>query len=781
MNPVAVLFVLALLHLPVQVASLQISVQLVSPSNDVLPPLPAGRESLPAGRQCGAGVTTVRIGTPRSALAVAGAMCGSQSIGQDGLFEVGNCYVDCAGAGYAGNGTAAATAAAEAAVRQAATEVGGWLAIAAPAVVNVVNPADACLFDFATITGYYSDRPNDPMTISQPSFAVNQTSYPGADFVLFLTFRPTMKPDPVRQYSGMTTVTGRTCSVNGPNGRPDTGHLNVDPVKFAAMAPSLAATEIRRAIVQALGFGAAHFAAKGLLTTATLVDTSKFNRYMANGTMSKGVTYLTGPNVQREARAHFGCDDLQGAELEDGTPLDGNPSSFFNTLYVNRGLFMRGIHFERRIFGPELMTSGVRPDAKRAQLSRLTLAALQDLTWYDPDYSKADATYAYGKNQGCGFVRSSCATMTCAFDSNGAAWRRAPECRTTQHLSGYFSQGNATTCSYDYTYRATGTDSINYVSSLPDGYNYYSKLAEGGLSIEADMCPLTQFDASGDCTNPATSVTAKRGEIVGPGSKCVMSSINLGNQGGVSSLNTPAVPTCVKYRCMADGSIAFQVGGVRANYWYTCQPGSAGMALDIYDINLETASGFFVCPQYAAFCNGVANATAAISITSVNPLKGDIRGGTRVTITGKNFPDVGPNLVVEVGGVPVASSPPCTVSTDKTTLECTTGVGSQDTLSFTRVMDKSKPDDGAFLGSSFQFETPPPPSPQPSPPPVKKRETNFFKKSCIGVPCFIIPIVFLGLTIPCCIYACIRGKTKKPKEEKKKIILAEDEEGGVQL
>lgn len=79
------------------------------------------------------------------------------------------------------------------------------------------------------------------------------------------------------------------------------------------------------------------------------------------------VHMLVTPKVKEEARKHFGCSTLEGAELEnqggDGTALT---------------------HWEKRIFENEAMAG---THTQNPVYSRVTLALLEDSGWYDPDYS----------------------------------------------------------------------------------------------------------------------------------------------------------------------------------------------------------------------------------------------------------------------------------------------------------------------------------------------------------------------------------------------------------
>ena len=94
------------------------------------------------------------------------------------------------------------------------------------------------------------------------------------------------------------------------------------------------------------------------------------------------------PEVLKEARAHFGCDNLESVAFEQQGYYYGSAMA----------------HWERRQFGNEMMTAN---SVANPVMSRITLAFLKDTGWYDVDYSKAE-TFTYGKDQGCSFITDPC-------------------------------------------------------------------------------------------------------------------------------------------------------------------------------------------------------------------------------------------------------------------------------------------------------------------------------------------------------------------------------------
>jgi leishmanolysin-like peptidase len=105
------------------------------------------------------------------------------------------------------------------------------------------------------------------------------------------------------------------------------------------------------------------------------------------GHKKRVVDMMVTPKVREEARKHFNCSILEGAELEDqggeGTALT---------------------HWEKRILENEAMTG---THTQSPVFSRITLALMEDSGWYRANYSMA-SPLSWGKNLGCNFVMKSC-------------------------------------------------------------------------------------------------------------------------------------------------------------------------------------------------------------------------------------------------------------------------------------------------------------------------------------------------------------------------------------
>ena len=92
---------------------------------------------------------------------------------------------------------------------------------------------------------------------------------------------------------------------------------------------------------------------------------------------------LSGPEVIREGRAHFGCPNYKGIELER-----------------DRKGQRRTMHEETIHYGDDIE---VAMSGQSQLISRLVLAALKDSGKFEVDYNKA-GMLKYGYKQGCSFL-----------------------------------------------------------------------------------------------------------------------------------------------------------------------------------------------------------------------------------------------------------------------------------------------------------------------------------------------------------------------------------------
>jgi hypothetical protein len=105
------------------------------------------------------------------------------------------------------------------------------------------------------------------------------------------------------------------------------------------------------------------------------------------------VQFVVSPSVLRETKKQFGCDSVVGAALEG----EGGTGS-------------AGAHWEYRWFQGDLMvaTNLFSVYGRRATMSRVTLAFMEDSGWYVPFWENA-GLLDWGLGAGCAFVEKTCA------------------------------------------------------------------------------------------------------------------------------------------------------------------------------------------------------------------------------------------------------------------------------------------------------------------------------------------------------------------------------------
>lgn len=206
----------------------------------------------------------------------------------------------------------------------------------------------------------------------------------------------------------------------------------------------------------------------------TVKEVIRDDWFTKGGTMGHVVHLMVTPRVKEEARKHFNCSTLEGAELENqggkGTEL---------------------AHWEKRLFENEGMT-GIF--TQNSVFSRLTLALMEDTGWYGVNYDMAEPLQ-WGKNLGCLFAKNSCAAWIKAQKDVGKSI--APFCNVTENIS-----DGRTSCTIDRS-SAAKCNLVRYNGNLPTEYQNFlasyipgvvdgSEEQYGGAVSLADYCPFYQ-------------------------------------------------------------------------------------------------------------------------------------------------------------------------------------------------------------------------------------------------------------------------------------------------
>ncbi|XP_023329956.1 leishmanolysin-like peptidase isoform X1 [Eurytemora carolleeae] len=189
------------------------------------------------------------------------------------------------------------------------------------------------------------------------------------------------------------------------------------------------------------------------------------------GTRERTVNVVVTPAVKREVQAHFNCETLEGAELED----QGGDGTAFT-------------HWEKRIFQNEAMTGTVHTD--NPIYSRLSLALMEDSGWYIPDYSLA-SSLSWGAGAGCDFPTKSCKELMALAEEKDSS---SPFCNTMMQ------NAEKTYCTDD-DLSVGSCNLVKYSSKIPRIYQNFDSIEGvedadleyiGSSVILADYCPYVQ-------------------------------------------------------------------------------------------------------------------------------------------------------------------------------------------------------------------------------------------------------------------------------------------------
>lgn len=271
---------------------------------------------------------------------------------------------------------------------------------------------------------------------------------------------------------------------------------------------------------------------------------------------------VSSPTVLQVARNQFDCQSLTGARLEN---QPSTPTCF-------------GYQWDERLFFNERLSS--KP------LSPLTLALLEDSSWYKADFTKA-MNSPFGHGAGCEFVESSC------INHDGSV---------PYHSKGFFCNdvlpflepnvADASKviygCDPSHSRKAV-CDLIDYGDPIleldstqlpPAGYQHFQQQPDQGAYYltSADYCPIKRLFAA-DCTD-VTKTTAFAGESYGPNSKCFET--------------TTQNSICLEMTCNeVDHRVDVMIGGQSIPCLYDGQM-----------VNFTGASPSFQieCPKLAAVC-----------------------------------------------------------------------------------------------------------------------------------------------------------------------------------
>ncbi|PWU88219.1 putative surface protease GP63 [Trypanosoma cruzi] len=369
-----------------------------------------------------------------------------------------------------------------------------------------------------------------------------------ADFVVYASAGPSG--------TNSRAVWAATCN-KWDDSRPSIGAMNFDPryMTDTAWSVRVAAHEI----AHALGFSKESMDEKSILTNSV------------NIVRGKGRRMVAGNHVQKKAKAHFGCDSLEGMELEDegGTREKAIP------------------HWKERHARDELMA----PIVGAGYYTALTMAVFADMEYYSVNWSMAEPM-GWGSGSGCDFLEK--------------------KCNATENLAGKYphmfcddSDEETLRCTSDR--RHVGTCTANIVEN------------EGNLA-EKDFCPVVSSyfheKSSGIKYNKCSDkgVISLPGSLTGSDSWCLDAEL-LSKNDGSKHKNVNGV--CAQVSC-AEGTVKVKYLGNTDN-WHECPEGS------VITVTLENfeKDGKIKCPKYVEVCTIAANGSSLVIPSVLEDDKGE--------------------------------------------------------------------------------------------------------------------------------------------------------------
>jgi len=377
------------------------------------------------------------------------------------------------------------------------------------------------------------------------------TGVPSADFVLYVTARPT---------GGSTLAWALTCQSDQYR-RPTAGHANFSPSRISTAADdyALQLSTAWHEIVHALGFSSSKFG--DFRKPGDITQTESYSNIIKTFTeRGKTVSKIVTPNVITKVREQYGCNDpwpAAGFELED---------------YGGSGT--AGSHWEKRLGFNEVMTGTADPVSI---YSAITYALLEDSGWYSVDYSSAQPL-PWGAGEGCSFPQLACSSWSDRY---------------------FCSSSSQEGCTVDYRYKAI-CNAIAYGAPLPSYAQYFAQNNLGGQNPYVDYCPYYERLGNGDCQAGSTPTYWFWGEASGPNSKCVTgtwrssaSSVPLQNHNG-----------CVQTTCTPAQQLQLVLDDI-SPLTVTCP--FAGGPLDLSTVPANSDGrfqGVINCPPSSRFCTG---------------------------------------------------------------------------------------------------------------------------------------------------------------------------------
>ncbi|PBJ77048.1 surface protease GP63 [Trypanosoma cruzi cruzi] len=386
---------------------------------------------------------------------------------------------------------------------------------------------------------------NEPCNHFNPPSEHIRDGVPDADFIIYAAARPSG--------TNSRAVWAATC-ITWSDSRPSIGAMNFDPnyMTDTAWSVRVAAHEL----AHALGFSKERMEEKSMLNS----------KYIVRG---RSRWMVAGNHVKAKTRAHFGCDSLEGMELED-----------------EDGVSSRKIpHWKERHARDELMA----PTVGAGYYTALTMAVFADMEYYSVNWSMAEPM-SWGHRSGCDFLEKKCSEMT-DFPAK------------YPHMFCDATDKETLRCTSDR--RHVGTCTANIVENK-------------GNPADKDVCPVVSSyfheTSSGTTYNACSDVTVTSlpGSLNGGDSWCLDAELEKKDDNGHKSVKG----VCAQVLC-EEGTVKVKYLGNTDN-WHEC-PEDTQITVTLNDFKQD---GKIKCPKYGEVCTIAANGS---SIVIPRALEGDKR------------------------------------------------------------------------------------------------------------------------------------------------------------
>ncbi|KAF5222842.1 hypothetical protein ECC02_004174 [Trypanosoma cruzi] len=403
-----------------------------------------------------------------------------------------------------------------------------------------------------------ADKIEFPRSLNEPCNHFNSFSehirdgVSDADFIIYSAARPSSAES--------RAVWVATCITWG-DSRPSIGAMNFDPkcMTDTAWSVRVAAHEL----AHALGFSQEKMEERSILNS----------EYIVRGMRRKVVA---GNHVKAKTRAHFGCNSLEGMELED-----------------EDGASARRIpHWKERHARDELMA----PTVGAGYYTALTMAVLADMGYYRVNWRMAEPM-SWGHRSGCNFLEKKCSEIQ----------RLAS---TSPHMFCDTNDDETLRCTSDR--RHVGTCTANIAENK-------------GNPADKDVCPVvslyfnetssgTKYNACSDVT-----VTSLPGSLTGGGSWCLDAELLETN---VNRENKSVKGVCAQVSCEG-GTVKVKYLG--SSDFHSC-PEDTQISVTLNDSKQD---GKIKCPKYGEVCTIAGNGSSIVIPRALEDDKRDERGEER--------------------------------------------------------------------------------------------------------------------------------------------------------